>query len=72
MSPARLDSGEGGAAWLRTELEAKSTSDLRRLCAYGMPQQRDGFGRSSCWNPSGLLLIPGQEPAHPNLEHKLS
>ena len=34
---------EGGAAWLRTELEAKSTSDVRRLCAMlEVPQQRDG------------------------------
>ena len=35
--------GEGGAAWLRTELEAKSTSDLRQLCAkLEVPQRRDG------------------------------
>ena len=34
---------EGGAAWLRTELEAKNYTDLRRLCAMlGLPQQRDG------------------------------
>ena len=34
---------EGGAAWLRTELEAKNSADLRRLCAlFGLPQQRDG------------------------------
>ena len=34
---------EGGAAWLRTELEAKSTSDLRQLCAkLEVPQRRDG------------------------------
>ena len=34
---------EGGAAWLRTELEAKNRADLRRLCALlGLPQQRDG------------------------------
>ena len=35
--------GEGGAAWLRAELGAKSASDLRQLCALlGLPQQRDG------------------------------
>ena len=29
---------EGGAAWLRTELEAKNRADLRRLCALlGLP-----------------------------------
>ena len=34
---------EGGAAWLRTELEAKNYTDLRRLCAMlGLPQRRDG------------------------------
>ena len=34
---------EGGAAWLRTELEAKNRADLRRLCALlGLPQKRDG------------------------------
>ena len=35
--------GEGGAAWLRAELEPKSRADLRRLCAeLGLPQKRDG------------------------------
>ena len=35
--------GEGGAAWLRAELEAKNYTDLRRLCAeLGLPQKRDG------------------------------
>ena len=35
--------GEGGAAWLRAELEAKNYIDLRRLCAeLGLPQKRDG------------------------------
>ena len=34
---------EGGAAWLRTELEAKNRADLRRLCALlELPQKRDG------------------------------
>ena len=34
---------EGGAAWLRTELEAKNYTNLRRLCAMlGLPQKRDG------------------------------
>ena len=34
---------EGGAAWLRTELEAKNYTDLRRLCAMlGLPQRCDG------------------------------
>ena len=35
--------GEGGAPWLRTELEAKSYTDLRKLCAkLGLSQRRDG------------------------------
>ena len=35
--------GEGGAAWLRAELEAKSAADLRKLCAkLGLAQRRDG------------------------------
>ena len=39
----RAAHGEGGAAWLRTELEAKSTSDVRQLCAkLEVPQRRDG------------------------------
>ena len=43
MQRLREGHGEGGAAWLRTELEAKSTSDLRQLCAkLEVPQQRDG------------------------------
>ena len=43
MQRLREGHGEGGAAWLRTELEAKSTSDLRQLCAkLELPQQRDG------------------------------
>ena len=43
MQRLREGHGEGGAAWLRTELEAKSTSDLRQLCAMlGLPQKRDG------------------------------
>ena len=34
---------EGGAAWLRIELEAKNNTDLRQLCAkLEVPQQRDG------------------------------
>ena len=43
MQRLREGHGEGGAAWLRTELEAKSTSDLRQLCAkLEVPQRRDG------------------------------
>ena len=35
--------GEGGAVWLRAELEAKSRADLRKLCAkLELPQWRDG------------------------------
>ena len=35
--------GEGGAPWLRAELEAKRKADLRKLRAkLGQPQQRDG------------------------------
>ena len=35
--------GEGGAAWLRAELEANSYADLRQLCAkLRAPQRRDG------------------------------
>ena len=43
MQRLREGHGEGGAAWLRTEVEAKNYTDLRRLCALlGLPQQRDG------------------------------
>ena len=35
--------GEGGAPWLRAELEAKSCADLRKLCAkFGVAQRRGG------------------------------
>ena len=35
--------GEGGAPWLRAELEAKSRGDLRKLCAkLGLSLRRDG------------------------------
>ena len=35
--------GEGGAPWLRAELEAKNRGDLRKLCAkLGLSLRRDG------------------------------
>ena len=43
MQRLRDGHGEGGAAWLLAELEAKNCTDLRRLCAeLGLPQKRDG------------------------------
>ena len=63
MQRLREGHGEGGAAWLRTELEAKSTSDLRRLCAMleaaAEARRQNPSEGAAAGIHSGQLLIAG-------------
>ena len=46
---------EGGAAWLRTELEAKNrfrlAAAVRFVGTAAEARRQQPFGRSSCWKP---------------------